>query len=205
MTDTRTLRSTSLVNFIWTNADDLWGAFKHADFGKVILPLTAAVSAIDVDWKTLAAVFKKDQLWTHMSSLQKSTRLREVLTEHGGAFLQAVATFANSDSNSRIAGMRTTIVPHGTLTWPIATYLPFLWSPNKQMFLKPPATRDFAERIGHRFVIEYDSKLTADVYLSAFDLADDTAKGIAPLDPVHRIDVQSFIWVMGGYCEENLS
>lgn len=40
MTDTPTARSTSLVDFIWKNADDLWGDFKHTDFGKVILPFT---------------------------------------------------------------------------------------------------------------------------------------------------------------------
>jgi type I restriction enzyme M protein len=30
----------SLVEFIWKNADDLWGNFRHTDFGKVILPFT---------------------------------------------------------------------------------------------------------------------------------------------------------------------
>jgi len=30
----------SLVDFIWKNAEDLWGDFKHTDFGKVILPFT---------------------------------------------------------------------------------------------------------------------------------------------------------------------
>lgn len=30
----------SLADFIWKNADDLWGNFKHVDFGKVILPFT---------------------------------------------------------------------------------------------------------------------------------------------------------------------
>lgn len=32
--------NTSLADFIWKNADDLWGDFKHTDFGKVILPFT---------------------------------------------------------------------------------------------------------------------------------------------------------------------
>ncbi|MGB7399049.1 type I restriction-modification system subunit M [Castellaniella sp.] len=32
--------NTSLVDFIWKNADDLWGSFKHTDFGKIILPFT---------------------------------------------------------------------------------------------------------------------------------------------------------------------
>ncbi|MBK9427966.1 MAG: SAM-dependent DNA methyltransferase [Gammaproteobacteria bacterium] len=30
----------SLADFIWKNAEDLWGDFKHTDFGKVILPFT---------------------------------------------------------------------------------------------------------------------------------------------------------------------
>ena len=39
MADYRSNNS-SLVDFIWKNADDLWGDFKHTDFGKVILPFT---------------------------------------------------------------------------------------------------------------------------------------------------------------------
>ncbi|MDE2421659.1 MAG: SAM-dependent DNA methyltransferase [Gammaproteobacteria bacterium] len=30
----------TLANFIWKNADDLWGHFGHTDFGKIILPFT---------------------------------------------------------------------------------------------------------------------------------------------------------------------
>lgn len=30
----------SLADFIWKNAEDLWGNFKHTDFGKIILPFT---------------------------------------------------------------------------------------------------------------------------------------------------------------------
>lgn len=30
----------SLADFIWKNAEDLWGAFRHTDFGKIILPFT---------------------------------------------------------------------------------------------------------------------------------------------------------------------
>lgn len=32
--------NTSLADFIWKNADDLWGNFKHVEFGKIILPFT---------------------------------------------------------------------------------------------------------------------------------------------------------------------
>lgn len=33
-------QNTSLADFIWKNADDLWGNFKHVDLGKIILPFT---------------------------------------------------------------------------------------------------------------------------------------------------------------------
>lgn len=32
--------NTTLADFIWKNADDLWGNFRHTDFGKIILPFT---------------------------------------------------------------------------------------------------------------------------------------------------------------------
>lgn len=34
------VKNTSLADFIWKNADDLWGNFKHVEFGKIILPFT---------------------------------------------------------------------------------------------------------------------------------------------------------------------
>ncbi len=39
MADTNGSTST-LADFIWKNAEDLWGDFKHTDFGKIILPFT---------------------------------------------------------------------------------------------------------------------------------------------------------------------
>lgn len=33
-------RPTTLADFIWKNADDLWGDFKPTGFGKIILPFT---------------------------------------------------------------------------------------------------------------------------------------------------------------------
>jgi len=170
----------------------------------ISLPLPSAMKATDVDGQTLAAAFKKDQLWTHMPALQESTRLREVLAKNGSAFLRAAATFTNGDYANGIDGMRKAVQPYGSFTWPIATYLPFLWAPETQMFLKPTATRDFAERIGHRFAVDYDSDITPAVYESLLSLADDTAAAIAGLGPVDRIDVQSFIWVVGEYREHDL-
>ena len=33
-------QSSTLAAFIWKNADDLWGDFRHTEFGKIILPFT---------------------------------------------------------------------------------------------------------------------------------------------------------------------
>ena len=38
--DAPTSTDTTLAAFIWKNAEDLWGDFKHTDFGKIILPFT---------------------------------------------------------------------------------------------------------------------------------------------------------------------
>ena len=38
--DTPNVSDTTLSAFIWKNAEDLWGDFRHTDFGKIILPFT---------------------------------------------------------------------------------------------------------------------------------------------------------------------
>ncbi|MEX0899807.1 MAG: class I SAM-dependent DNA methyltransferase [Gammaproteobacteria bacterium] len=38
--ETPKVTDTVLASFIWKNAEDLWGDFKHTDFGKIILPFT---------------------------------------------------------------------------------------------------------------------------------------------------------------------
>lgn len=43
--------NTSLADSIWKNVDDLWGNFKHVDFGKIILPFT---DDCKIDWHYIA-------------------------------------------------------------------------------------------------------------------------------------------------------
>lgn len=169
------------------------------------LPLVAARMATPTDAASLAAAFTPDKLWTNMLSLQESTRLRETLAgPNGAAFVRAAAAFTDGDRTAGLAGMRAAVAPHGAATWPIATYLPFFWAPATQMFLKPEATRDFAERIGHRFAVDYSAEHQPAVFESLLDLADLTARAIAGLEPADRIDVQSFIWVVGRYTDADL-
>jgi hypothetical protein len=76
---------------------------------------------------------------------------------------------------------------------------PLLWQPDDHMYLKPEVTKDFAERIGHRLASDYEARLNIDVYDSLLDLVAKTAFELDNLKPQDRIDVQSFIWVVGNY------
>ena len=64
------------------------------------------------------------------------------------------------------------------------------------------ATKDFAARVGHKFASDYEPRLNLDVYHSLLDLVSETEQELADLQPRDRIDVQSFIWVIGDYKED---
>ena len=70
------------------------------------------------------------------------------------------------------------------------------------MFLKSKATKDFAVRVGHPFASVYRVQLEFDVYLSLLDVANETSNELSDLDPRDRIDIQSFIWVVGDYRDD---
>jgi hypothetical protein len=70
------------------------------------------------------------------------------------------------------------------------------------MFLKPEATKDFATRVGNRFASDYEACLHLPVYESLLNLVDKTTQELQDLRPRDRIDIQSFIWVVGDYNEE---
>jgi hypothetical protein len=72
------------------------------------------------------------------------------------------------------------------------------------MFLKPEKTVDFAERVGHPFAHLYSAGLISEVYASLLDLAAETERQVTSLGPADRIDIQSFIWVVGAYEDSDL-
>jgi hypothetical protein len=115
----------------------------------------------------------------------------------GDDFIRAAARFALGEGKTGLAAMERILKPQDANKWTIVTYLPFLWRPDEHMFLKPEVTKDFAERVGHRFARDYEAPLRLPVYESLLDLAAKTAQEIAELKPRDRVDVQSFIWVVG--------
>jgi len=161
------------------------------------LPFEAAPSATTADAKAVMGAFTA----TNMLSQFELMRMKDILTsDRGPDFVRGAAAFAGGAVRSGIAAMEAAasrVVPR--LSWTMATYLPFLWDPARHMYLKPEVTRDFAERVGHAFAFVYDPKPSAEVYEALLDLVHEVEAEIADLEPADRIDVQSYIWVVGRY------
>lgn len=81
------------------------------------------------------------------------------------------------------------------LTWPVATVFGFIAQPTKHLFLKPNATRIAAREYGFDF--RYLSKPNFATYESLQQFAAQLESDLADLEPHDKIDLQSFIWVMG--------
>lgn len=176
--------------------------YKHNARQKLLgaLSLEAALDASASDAVAVRPAFN-----TNILSSFELARMHQLLGSPDGAkFVQAAAAFTLGDYASGLAQMISAIRPYGRHSWPMMTYLPNLWRPSEHMFLKPNATLDFAQRIGHQFQYDYSAEPTASVYQSLLDLVADTETGIAKLAPNDRIDVQSFIWVVGDYKESDL-
>jgi hypothetical protein len=117
-------------------------------------------------------------------------------------FVRAAARFTLGEGKPALLAMERVLKPHRAAKWTVVTLLPFLWRPEQHMFLKPEATKDFATRVGHRLASAYEPRLDLDVYNSLLDLAERTTAELSDLNPRDRIDVQSFIWVVGNYKDD---
>jgi hypothetical protein len=139
---------------------------------------------------------------TNLLSPFEKMRVRDALRSPAADdFIRAAARFTLGEGKQALAAMETALKPHDAEKWTPVTYLPFLWRPEQHMFLKPEVTKDFAARVGHRFASGYEPRLDIAVYDSLLDLAEKTTAELLDLKPRDRIDVQSFIWVVGHYKE----
>lgn len=163
------------------------------------LPLPTVLSMGGCGEAALAAFMDTNLL----PSPFERARLQQALrSDAADAFVHAAARFTLGDVSAGLRDMRAALEPFRIATWPAMTYLPFLWRPEEHMLLKPVATLDFAQRVGHGFQHDYTPQAHARVYESLLDLVQRTQREIADLAPRDRIDIQSFIWVVGAYREE---
>jgi hypothetical protein len=141
---------------------------------------------------------------TNLLSLFELVRVRDLL--HGpdaDAFVRLCAAFTLGERKTALAGLRKLLQPHDCAKWTVVTYLPFLWKPEEHFFLKPTMISTFADRVGHRFAQVYRPELDVEVYEALLDLAADTRTQIADMGPRDMIDVQSFMWTVVEYKEED--
>lgn len=168
---------------------------------KAAVPLGEALAA-DND---VAARIAGAKIQTNMLSRFEAARLRDTLLgKTGGAFVRGAARFASGEYHVGLTAMAAAVQEHGRVSWPLVTYLPFLWDYATQMFLKPTVTCDFADRVGHHFHHSYSADLNEETYLALLDLVSTTKAAIASLQPKDNLDIQSFIWVVGEYTEDDV-
>ncbi|MFX6957375.1 hypothetical protein ABTH75_18630, partial [Acinetobacter baumannii] len=90
------------------------------------MPLEQAIEASDADALALGSA----GVLINLLSPFEAARLRDTLTRPGGGgFIRAAAAFCRGDYQRGIDGMTRAVTPHGRISWPIATYLPFFWAP----------------------------------------------------------------------------
>lgn len=177
--------------------------YKEAAFTALTDALSpnAAMDATQED----AARVGRSAIWTNMLSIFETARLREtLLSDDGPRFLNGAARFLAGDRKAGIESMNGALASHGRTSWPLITYLPFLWDYRTQMFLKPAAKLDFSQRTGLSFHHGYEAAPCAEGYEDLLELVNKTRTAIARLSPRDNIDVQSFIWLIGEYREEDL-
>ncbi len=163
-------------------------------------PLEEAVSSTGKG-EDVFAVYKATNLLHHSFEMPK---MKAALTgPNADTFVRAAARFTLEPSGRALQAMKAALRPYDIAKWTAMTYLPFLWRPSRHMFLKPNVTKDYASRVGHRFAEDYSSQTSMAVYESLLDLAAATERELGDLNAADRIDIQSFIWVVGQYPTED--
>lgn len=80
-------------------------------------------------------------------------------------------------------------------TWPVVTVFGFIAEPRTHVFLKPNVTRKAASEYGFDF--RYESRPSWSTYESLLEFARVVGRDLRDLRPRDRIDIQSFLWVLG--------
>lgn len=170
---------------------------------KTTLDVSAPLDLIGGDpaqhTEALVAAYRATNL---LSPYEKTWIVGGLRSEKGPAIVEAAANFTLAPSAPTLKAFEQALTPFGAAKWTVATYLPYLWLPAQHMFLKPEVTKNFAERVGHRFADDYEAALRFEVYQSLLDLTSETRAKIAKMNPADNIDIQSFIWIAGAYDSE---
>jgi hypothetical protein len=177
---------------------------KLKDLARAILdtdaPLEKALSG-DAPPERVLAAFQKGAM---LHPTFEIARIQNVLRgPEAKDFIRGAALFASERIQEGLKAMEPALKRHDVAKWTAMTYLPALWRPETHIFLKPEASIEFAERVGHSFSDDYEAGLKPAVYDSLRDLARRTERETTMLHPADWIDIQSFIWVVGRYTADD--
>jgi hypothetical protein len=133
-------------------------------------------------------------LATNLLGSGEKPRLRALLRgPEADRLVHAAARFAHEGDTAALARLAEVLKPHSCARWTVATYLPFLWAPDRHMFLKPDAARDVAARIGHPLALAYAPLLKFEVYAALLDMTAQLRTALADLDPRDGFDILGFM------------
>jgi hypothetical protein len=141
----------------------------------------------------------------------ESMSLHDALKTEAGARLIGTAVFESvygdvppeARFNELSKAFASVPMTRGKLTtWPLQTVFPFLANPSENMFLKPLATRQAAERFG--FDLYYKTPPNWSTYARLLLFGQHLMKDLDSWSPADLIDIQGFIWVTTstGYAKE---
>jgi len=78
---------------------------------------------------------------TNMLSPFEKTRLQEVFRgPDSDAVIRAAAEFTEGADKRTLGRLEAALKPYDCAKWTVVTYLPYLWRPDRHMFLKPEVT-----------------------------------------------------------------
>ena len=140
---------------------------------------------------------------TNLLAVQEQMALNDAFKDQQAArkFAEAVLKFVDEDSDQAFSGLveatdSLPAVQARVRTWPVITILPFLAKPDCYMFLKPMQTQRIAEAFS--FDLLYSAYPKWATYDQLLKLSDQLLERLRPLGARDLIDVQSFMWVVGG-------
>jgi hypothetical protein len=146
----------------------------------------------------LAEAVAKAFAATNLLAAMEKPKVRALLRgPDADRFIHAAARFAHEGDTISLAKLAEVLKPHSCARWTVATYLPFLWAPDRHMVLKADAASAVAAQIGHPFALVYAAPLKFDVYAALMDMVAQLRTGLADMDPRDGIDIQGFIAVAG--------
>jgi hypothetical protein len=164
------------------------------------VPLFGASEAPDEGLTALRVVQQ-----TNLLDPFSKAKLADILRGNRAAeFLSIARTFATGNIAQACGDLVRGFKAKGVASWVCLTYFPFLWLPDRHMFLKPAFTQAYAARIGHRFLQDYQSTPNPITYASLQHMTVETGNAVADLNPTDNIDLHSFMWVVIDYSGDDV-